>query len=209
MVSPGSPRRPEVQALEGAELLLVVGHIGKPHGLCGEVLVTVRTDEPEARFVAGSVFTTEVPRDRRVSTGPAAAASAPGVPYRVPDKLTLESVRWHQGRVIAQFDGIHDRNVAEALRGVLLQVDSAEVAPPDDPDEFLDHQLVGLSVVGTDGTVLGEVERIEHAPASDLIVLAKTGGGTALIPFVSQLVPKVDVPAGRIVVDLPEGLLDL
>ncbi len=190
-------------------MLLVVGHIGKPHGIHGEVLVTVRTDEPEARFVAGSVFTTEVPRDRRVSTGPSTGASAPGVPYRVPDKLTLESVRWHQGRVIAQFAGIHDRNVAEALRGVLLQVDSADVAPPDDPDEFLDHQLVGLSVVGTDGTVLGEVERIEHPPVSDLIVLTKTGGGTALIPFVGQLVPEVDIQAGRIVVDLPEGLLDL
>jgi 16S rRNA processing protein RimM len=190
-------------------LLLVVGHIGKPHGIRGEVLVTVRTDEPEARFVAGSVFTTEVPRDRRVRTGPADAPSVPGVQYQVPDKLTLESARWHQGRLIARFEGIQDRNVAEALRDVLLQVDSADVAPPDDPDEFLDHQLVGLSVVGTDGTVLGDVERIEHAPASDLIVLAKNGGGTALIPFVSQLVPDVDVAGGRIVVDLPEGLLDL
>lgn len=195
-------------------MLLVVGHIGKPHGIRGEVLVTVRTDEPETRFVAGSVFTTEVPWDRRVRSGPAAtsaaaAAAVPGVPFRVPDKLTLESVRWHQGRVVAQFEGIHDRNVAEALRGVLLQVDSAEVAVPDDPDEFLDHQLVGLSVVDTGDTVLGEVERIEHAPASDLIVLAKSGGGTALIPFVSRLVPAVDIPGGRIVVDLPEGLLDL
>jgi 16S rRNA processing protein RimM len=190
-------------------LLLVVGQIGKPHGIRGEVLVTVRTDEPEARFVAGSVFTTEVPRDRRVSTGPAAAASVPGVEYRVPDKLTLESLRWHQGRVIAQFDGVHDRAVAEALRGVLLQVDSAEVTPPDDPDEFHDHQLLGLAVVAADGAVLGEVDRIDHSPASDLIVLAKTGGGTALIPFVSQFVPEVDIPGGRIVVDLPEGLLDL
>jgi 16S rRNA processing protein RimM len=189
-------------------MLLVVGHIGKPHGIRGEVLVTVRTDEPEERFVAGSVFTTEVPRDRRVSAGPA-APSAPGARYQVPEKLVLESLRWHQGRVIAQFEGIHDRNVAEELRGVLLQVDSTELTPPDDPDEFHDHQLVGLRVESVDGADLGTVARIDHAPASDLIVVDKTGGGTALIPFVRQIVPTVDVAGGRVVVDPPEGLLDL
>jgi 16S rRNA processing protein RimM len=189
-------------------VLLVVGQIGKPHGIRGEVSVTVRTDEPEERFAAGTVFTTEVPRDRRVNAGPAAAA-APGVPYQVPGELVVESVRWHQGRGIVQFAGVHDRNVAEALRGVFLQVDSATVAPPDDPDEFHDHQLIGLRVVTVAGAEVGTVARIDHAPAADLIVVDKTGGGTALIPFVSQIVPTVDVAGGRIVVDPPEGLLDL
>ncbi len=188
-------------------MLLVVGQIGKPHGIRGEVSVAVRTDEPEERFVAGSAFTTEVPRDRRVSTGPAAAS--PGVPYQVPPSLVIESVRWHQGRGIVQFEGVPDRNVAEALRGVLLQVDSAGVTPPDDPDEFLDHQLVGLRVESLDGSALGTVDRVDHAPSSDLIVLKKATGGTALIPFVSQMVPTVDLRGGRILVDLPEGLLDL
>ncbi|MCM4083292.1 ribosome maturation factor RimM [Paractinoplanes hotanensis] len=187
-------------------MLLVVGQIGKPHGIRGEVSVVVRTDEPEDRFVPGSVFVTEVPRDRRVSTGPAAVS---GVTFEVPKQLVLESIRWHQGRGIAVFENIHDRNVAEELRGVFLQVDSDELTPPDDPDEFHDHQLVGLRVESADGTVHGSVERIEHAPSSDLIVLKKTGGGTALIPFVSAMVPTVDVAGGRIVVDLPEGLLDL
>jgi 16S rRNA processing protein RimM len=188
-------------------MLLVVGQIGKPHGVRGEVSVAVRTDEPEERFVAGSVFTTEVPRDRRVTTGPAAASS--GVVYQVPPELVIESVRWHQGRGIVQFEGVHDRNVAEALRGVFLQVDSATLTPPSDPDEFHDHQLVGLRVVTVAGEELGTVARIDHAPSSDLIVLDKSGGGTALIPFVSQMVPSVDVAGGKIVVDLPEGLLDL
>jgi 16S rRNA processing protein RimM len=197
-------------------MLLVVGHIGKPHGIRGELLVTVRTDEPEARFVAGSVFRTEVPRDRRVATGPARAAAAPepsapppGVLFTVPETLTLESLRWHQGRVIAVFDGIHDRNIAEQLRGVLLCVDSDEVPPPDDPDEFHDHQLVGLRVQSVDGETLGEVTGIEHAPSSDLIVVRRPTGGTALIPFVRQIVPEVDIPGGRVVVDPPGGLLDL
>ncbi len=189
-------------------MLLVVGQIGKPHGIRGEVSVVVRTDEPEERFTAGSVFITEVPRDRRVSAGPA-AAPAPGARFEIPQQLTLESIRWHQGRGIAVFEGIHDRNVAEALKGVFLQVDSSELTPPEDPEEFHDHQLTGLKVVSADGTEHGTVQRIEHAPASDLIVLAKTGGGTALIPFVTAIVPTVDLGAGRIVVDLPEGLLDL
>jgi len=188
-------------------MLLVVGQIGKPHGIRGEVSVFVRTDEPEERFVAGSVFTTEVPRDRRVKAGPATAAS--GVEYVVPSKLTAESVRFHQGRAIVQFEGVPDRNVAEALRGVLLQVDSSVVAEPDDPDEFHDHQLVGLRVEAADGTLLGTVARIDHAPASDLVVLDKTNGGQALIPFVSAMVPTVDLRGGRLVVSLPEGLLDL
>jgi 16S rRNA processing protein RimM len=189
-------------------MLLVVGQIGKPHGIRGEVLVTVRTDDPEARFAAGSAFTTEVPRDRRVSAGPASPA-VPGVAYQVPGKLVLEAIRWHQGKGIAQFEGVIDRNTAEALRGVLLQVDSSEIAEPHDPDEFNDHQLIGLAVVSADGTELGTVDRIEHAAASDLIVMKKAAGGTALIPFVSQLVPTVDLAGGRVIVDLPEGLLDL
>ncbi|MET0423696.1 MAG: ribosome maturation factor RimM, partial [Actinoplanes sp.] len=178
--------------------MLVVGQIGKPHGIRGEVSVVVRTDEPEERFVAGSVFHTEVPRDRRVNTGPANAA--PGVRFDIPKQLVLESIRWHQGRGIAQFENIHDRNIAEALRGVFLQVDSSSIEDPDDPDEFHDHQLVGLRVVSVDGTELGTVARIDHAPSSDLIVLDRAGGGTALIPFVTQMVPTVDVPGGRVVV---------
>jgi len=166
-------------------MLLVVGRIGKAHGIRGEVLVVVRTDDPEERFVPGAVFVT-----------------ASG-------KLTLESLRWHQGRVIAQFEGVHDRDHAESLRGTELQIDSASLAAPDDPDEFHDHQLIGLRVVSVDGADLGSVARIDHAPASDLIVLDKTGGGTALIPFVRQMVPTVDLAGDRVVVDLPEGLLDL
>ncbi|MFC3991498.1 ribosome maturation factor RimM [Actinoplanes siamensis] len=188
--------------------MLVVGQIGKPHGIRGEVSVVVRTDEPEERFTVGSVFTTEVPRDRRVSAGPA-AASPSEVRFEVPKQLTLEQIRWHHGRGIALFEGIYDRNLAEAMRGVLLQVDSTELTPPADPDEFHDHQLIGLRVESADGLSYGTVQRIEHAPASDLIVLAKSGGGTALIPFVTAIVPTVDLRAGRIVVDLPEGLLDL
>jgi 16S rRNA processing protein RimM len=107
------------------------------------------------------------------------------------------------------FEGIYDRNVAEALRGVLLSVDSAEIADPTDPDEFNDHQLVGLTAVTVSGETLGEVARVDHAPASDMLVLRRPEGRTALVPFVKAIVPEVDLAGGRVVVDPPEGLLDL
>jgi 16S rRNA processing protein RimM len=173
---------------------LIVGRVVRPHGVRGEVVVEVRTDEPEARFVPGAALVTDV-------AGSAAAA--------VPPTLTIEAVRSHQGRLLVTFDGVYDRDVADGLRGVLLCVDSAEVTPPDDPDEFLDHQLVGLTAVTPAGETLGEVAAIDHAPASDLLVLRRTAGKTALVPFVKAIVPEVDLAGGRVVVDPPEGLLDL
>lgn len=184
-------------------MLLVVGRIGKPHGIRGEVTVEVRTDEPQARFAPGAVLRTEP------GAPPPPTSSEHGEPVRVPDALTVESARWHLGRLLVAFDGILDRNVAEALRGTLLCVDSEQVAPPEDPEEFHDHQLVGLTVVTVTGERLGEVARIEHAPASDLLVLSRPSGRSALIPFVKAIVPEVDLPGGRIVVDPPAGLLDL
>lgn len=187
-------------------MLLIVGRIGRPHGIRGEVTVVVRTDEPDERFAVGSVL--------RTDPTAAAAASAPprtshGELVRVPERLTVEATRWHQGRLLVLFAGIYDRNFAEALRGTLLLVDSDEVTEPTDPDEFHDHQLIGLTVVTPAGERLGEVARIEHAPASDLLVLRRPEGRTALIPFVKAIVPEVDVAGGRVVVDPPGGLLDL
>ncbi|MEU4778420.1 ribosome maturation factor RimM [Micromonospora sp. NPDC023633] len=201
--------------------MLIVGRIGKPHGIRGEVTVEVRTDEPEARFAPGMVLNTvpgAPPRsasgDRAPRTEPGAAPPSPaapeqGQPFRVPAELVVESARFHQGRMLVAFEGIGDRDVAEALRGTLIGVDSAGVAPPEDPEEFHDHQLVGLAVVTPDGDRLGEVARIDHAPASDLLVLRRPEGGTALIPFVKAIVPEVDLAGGRVVVDPPAGLLDL
>lgn len=195
-------------------MLLIVGRIGKPHGIRGEVTVEVRTDEPEARYAPGAVLCTEpgatprVAAPRRGAAEPAEAV-APGVAYEVPAELTVESARWHQGRMLVAFEGVLDRETAEALRGTLLGVDSASVAPPEDPEEFHDHQLVGLAVVTPAGEHLGEVAKIDHAPASDLLVLRRPQGGSALIPFVKAIVPEVDLAGGRVVVDPPAGLLDL
>jgi len=168
-------------------MLLVVGRIVRPHGIRGEVVVDVRTDEPAQRFAPGSVLLTD-------------PGSAP---------LTIESSRPHLGRWLLVLAGVHDRDGADALRGVELRVDSADLPPNTDPDEFHDHQLVGLAAVSVGGEALGEVVRIDHAPASDLLVLRLPTGRTGLVPFVRTIVPEVDVAAGRVVIDPPEGLFDL
>ncbi|WP_175510283.1 ribosome maturation factor RimM [Micromonospora phaseoli] len=189
--------------------MLIVGRIGKPHGIRGEVTVEVRTDEPDTRFAPGMVLRTMPGVNGATGGGAQPSTAGPEVPFQVPEGLAVESARWHQGRLLVAFEGVLDRDVAEALRGTLLTVDSADVAPPEDPEEFHDHQLVGLAVVNPAGERLGEVVRIDHAPASDLLVLRRPEGRTALIPFVKAIVSEVDLAGGRVVVDPPSGLLDL
>jgi 16S rRNA processing protein RimM len=169
-------------------LQLVVGRIGRPHGVHGELTVEVRTDSPDERFAAGSVLATE-PAER----GP----------------LTVSGQHWHSGRLLLSFEGVADREAAEELRGTLLVVDSAELPELDDPEEFYDHQLIGLRAELPDGTVLGTVEEVVHGPAEDLFAVRRPDGSELLVPFVSEIVPAVELPTGRVLVDPPEGLLDL
>lgn len=166
---------------------VVVGRIGRPHGVRGDVNVESRTDEPDRRFATGTILATD------------------NVGF---SHLTVASYRWHSGRLLLQFDGVADRTSVEALRGVLLSVDIDPAEIPDDPDEFYDHQLVGLTVVDLAGIAVGTVAEVVHG-AQDLLVVERVDAGQVLVPFVGALVPKVDVAAGRVVVDLPAGLLDL
>ncbi|GAA3115082.1 ribosome maturation factor RimM [Planomonospora alba] len=164
---------------------LVVGRIGRPHGLRGEVTVEVRTDDPEGRFAPGS----------RLSTDPASAGP-----------LVVASRRWHSGILLVGFEGVDDREGAEALRGTMLVLDSADIPPPADPDEFHDHQLIGLTVVTPDGERAGEVADVLHH-GQDLLVVRR-GDAEVYVPFVKALVPEVDLEAGTLLVDAPPGLLD-
>jgi 16S rRNA processing protein RimM len=108
------------------------------------------------------------------------------------------------------FDGVPDRDTAERLRGVLLVVDSSELEDITDPDEFRDHQLIGLAVYAPGGEHVGEVTDVLHS-GQDLLVVAGTGaraGAEIMIPFVTEIVPEVDLATGRLVIDPPAGLLD-
>jgi 16S rRNA processing protein RimM len=180
-VNVGNPPEPDT---------VVVGRIGRPHGLRGDLFVEPLTDEPGRRFAAGAVLLTEHDGPRR---GPAA--------------LTVASTRWQQDRLVVHFQEIADRTAAEAARAtrLLVAVDPAE--SPEDPEEFYDHQLVGLSVEDPDGAALGTVTDVEHTGAQDLLHIALPDSRVVLFPFVAALVPAVDVPGGRRVVDDRPGLL--
>ncbi len=167
---------------------LVIGRVGRAHGVRGEVAVNVRTDEPELRFAPGA----------RVETDPAPAGP-----------LIVESARNYSGRLLVVFRGVVDRSGAESLRGVLLVADSSTSPDSDDPEDYWDHQLVGLTAVGVQGAPLGAVEEVLHPPGSDLLVVRRPDGRELLVPFVRDIVPEVDLEAGRLVIDPPPGLLDL
>ncbi len=170
---------------------MVVGRIGKPHGLRGEVTVEVRTDEPERRYADGAVLRVEAPRGSAFSH----------------DALTVTATRWHQAVLLARFAELPDRTAAESARGVMLHADIDADESPEDPDEFYDHQLVGLAAHDLDGTVLGEVTGLVHGGAQDLLAVRAVDGRDTLVPFVSALVPEVDLAGGRVVVADRPGLV--
>ena len=183
--SPRAPRDPSPDTV-------VVGRIGRPHGVRGEVTVEVRTDDPELRFAPGSVLLTE-PGSR----GP----------------LTVEAARWHSGTLLltlARSDGtvVTGREEADALRNTMLQVPVTDLPQLEDPDSFYDHQLVGLAAQLPDGSPVGEVTGVRHE-GTELLVVRRADRPELLVPFVSAIVLTVDLAAGRLVVDPPEGLLDL
>ena len=166
---------------------VVVGALGRAHGIRGDVAIDLRTDEPERRFVDGAVLRVE--GSTRV--------------------LTVESTRWHSGRLLARFEELEDRTAVEGARGLVLVTDVPADEVPADEGEYYDRQLVGLAVETTDGRPVGRVRDVLHPGPQDLLEV-ETGAGTRLVPFVEALVPEVDLAAGRLlVVDVPGLLSDL
>lgn len=169
---------------------VVVGRIGRPHGVKGQVAVEPRTDEPESRFVEGAVLLVGNDVDGPVRT------------------ITVDRVQWHSGRLLLSFAGVDDRTAVETLRGSLLMIERADDATPEDPEEFYDSSLTGCRVCDRAGAELGIVADIAHLPGQDLLVVHADTGRELLIPFVQAIVTDVDIDAKRIVVDPPAGLLD-
>ncbi|MEZ0090717.1 ribosome maturation factor RimM [Streptacidiphilus sp. EB129] len=166
---------------------LVVARIGRAHGIKGQVSVEVRTDEPELRLAPGAVLATDP-----ASAGP----------------LTIAEGRFHSGRLLLRFEGVGDRTGAEALRGTMLIAEVDPEETPEDPEEFYDHQLIGLAVVLADGSPVGELTGIAHLPSQDLLTVTRPDGGEVLVPFVTEIVPEVDLKLQRVVLTPPPGLID-
>ncbi len=164
---------------------VVVGLVGRAHGLRGEVSVLTSTDEPEVRFASGAVLRVE---------GTART-------------LTVVSSRWHSGALLVCFREAPDRTAAESLRGLSLAVLVDADARPAAPEEFYDRHLRGLRVLDHTGAEVGEVTDVVHLPAQDLLVV-QTPAGERYVPFVAALVPDVDLAAGTCRLAAVEGLLD-
>ncbi len=170
---------------------LVVGRVVRAHGVTGELVVEVRTDDPDTRFAAGTQL-----RARPSGDGPERA-------------YVIDAVREHSGRLLVRLTGVADRNAADALRGTVFVVDSDALPPIDDPDEFYDHQLEGLRVVTTDGRLVGNVNEVLHTAAGELLSVTSEAGAEILVPFVSAIVTEVSLANHTIEIDPPEGLLEL
>jgi 16S rRNA processing protein RimM len=176
---------------------VIVGRVGRPHGIRGEVVIGVRTDEPDLRFAVGATLGSGLTPDGDTATA----------------QLKVASARWHSGQLLVAFAGVTDRTAAGELTGTWLSVDSSQLPATPDPDEFRDHELIGLSVRTPAGEDVGVVTDVLHY-GQDLLVVRRPGderaedGGEALVPFVKAIVPEVDVAAGLLVIDPPPGLLD-
>ena len=162
---------------------LVVGRIGRAHGVLGEATIEVRTDDADLRFAVGNEVTLENSK-----------------------KLIIKSSRWHNQVLLLSFDGITDRNQIEELRDQLIsaEVDTSAMAP----GEYHYQQLIGSQVFLQSGDQVGVVGEIVKLPGQDLLSVDK-GGSQVLVPMVKQIIISIDVAAKKIVINPPEGLLDV
>jgi 16S rRNA processing protein RimM len=165
-----------------------VGRVSRPHGVHGEVRITLDSDNPE-RFVKGSVLSA-----RPARSGLAGSISGERLP------LTVDTVRGDPGFPIVCFEEIGGREAAEALRGCVLEVKGTELPVLDD-EEFYPFDLEGLAVKDPEGAVVGHVTAVIDSPAHALLAIGLEAGGELLVPFVMAAVPIVCVKEGYVVVE--------
>ena len=180
---------------------LTVGRVVKAHGISGEMVVEIRTDDPAARFAPGSTLRAKGSRDDGLVR-----------------TFVVAHAREHGERLLVRLDGVADRDAADALRGSLFVIDSEDLPPIDEPDTYYDHQLEGLRVRTTAGQDVGVVAEVLHTAAGELLAVRRRAGdgtemGEVLVPFVSAIVTSVSLDEGLdngfVEIDPPEGLLDL
>jgi 16S rRNA processing protein RimM len=167
--------------------MAVVGRIARAHGIRGQVIVNLDTDFPSERFRPGSeVFVCR---------------------NGVVQPLRMSSVRFQRDRPVIGLEGVENMNAAEALSGLELRVpaDQLMTLPP---GTYYHHDLIGCRVETRDGARVGEVEAVDASSGGTRLVVDDRGS-EILIPLVADICPIIDVDAKRIIVDAPEGLLEL
>ena len=159
---------------------LLVGRIGRAHGIAGEATIEVRTDEPENRFAIGARVQTDDHGD-----------------------LLITSHRWHNGILLLGFENISDRNGIETLRDTLMYCEVDINAPGDDADDYHVLQLIGCTAFLQSGEKFGDVRDVINLPGQDVLAI-DAANGEVLIPFVRQLVPEVDIKNKKMTVIPPQ-----
>jgi len=164
-------------------LHLVVGRIGRAHGILGEATIEVQTDEPDSRFKVGNKLILDSGRE-----------------------LIIKSSRWHNQILLLGFEGFNDRNQIEGLRdqSISFEVDLSGLAP----GEYHYQQLIGCQVYLQNNELIGEVKEVVKLPGQDLLSVDKNGI-EVLIPMVKQIIISINILDKKIVVNPPEGLLDV
>jgi 16S rRNA processing protein RimM len=168
---------------------MVVGRLRKPHGLKGDSTLFPLTDEPETLLAAGSEVWL-VGLDGEVVAGP----------------LTIERSRSYHREWLVKFAGADGREALEPWRGLFVAVSGERVTPPKDDEVYL-HELTGFSVRHADGTPLGLVSNLYELPAG-LMIEVQGPKREFLLPYKKEFVRVVDRAARRLVVTLPEGLIE-
>lgn len=171
----------------------MVGHVSKPHGTSGEVYVWPLTDHLDSTFAPGVELHPAGPDER--------------TPARDLPALTVESRRPYRKGVLVRFAGVDDRNTAELIRGRYLLRPREEVAERE-ADELFYHELIGATVETVEGEELGKVSEVYELRPADLLEV-RGRKGSVLVPYTREAVVSADPETRRIVVDLPEGLLDI
>jgi 16S rRNA processing protein RimM len=172
---------------DGPQKRVCLGVVVGAHGVRGFVKVKPFTGEPDAVAAYGPVETKDGRR-----------------------RFKIDAMGMAKDAVICRLEGVGDRDAAEALRGAELYVDRTRLPAVDEEEEGWYHaDLVGLAAIGVDGRVFGQVVGVENFGAGDLLEIARPEGGqTVLMPFTAANVPSVEIAAGRVIVDPPEGLFE-
>lgn len=169
----------------GETVDVTVGRVGRAHGIRGDIAIELRTDEPARRFRPGSRL--QLVKAKR--------------------EVEIAAVKWHRGKLLVSFVGYPDRTAVEALTGDLLEARVPAAELPSEPEEYFDRQLVGLAVLNAAGERVGVIDEVLHLPAQDVLSVA-VDGQQRLVPFVKELVPKVELAAGQVQLADIEGLLE-
>lgn len=148
------------------------------------------TDSPDERFKPGNVLELQVPE-----TSPWFGKT-----------VSVKELRYYNQSPVLFLNEVEDRTGADSLAKAILLVQADTDVLPTEPDAWYDHQLVGLKVL-RDGQVIGEVARVDHMPAQDLLAI-ETANGEVLLPFIKAFVPVVDMDKRELVVTPPGGLFE-